>query len=403
MKRALAVLYLAAFIDATSVGLIIPILPTLLRRLAAGGPVVLQYGLLLAAFAAMQFLFAPVLGALSDRFGRRPILLLSLAGGTVDYLLTGYAPTLWLLFVARLVGGMTAANLAIVSAIIADLTPQDQRAGRYGTMNAALGVGWIAGPALGGIFGQISPVLPFLLAAGFNGLNLLLAIFLLPAPEPSPGRDRAPVRLAQLNVFASLLWIGRLPALAPLIAIYAVLCLLGQIPGSLWVLYGQARFGWGPAVVGWSFAWFGLLFALAQMLLPGPMNRALGERRTLLAGLGLDVIACALMGIANRGWMPFAVTPLFGAAGVGLPALQGAMSREVGEDRQGELQGSLASLNSLAGVIGPILATLAFGATRQDLPGATWIAAATGYAACALLVHVWYRREVPARAAGRVS
>ncbi len=389
----MAVLYLAAFIDATSVGLIIPILPTLLRRLAGGGPVVLQYGLLVAAFAAMQFLFAPVLGALSDRFGRRPILLLSLAGGTVDYLLTGFALSLWLLFAARLIGGMTAANLAVVSAMIADLTPQEERSGRYGTMNAALGVGWIAGPALGGSFGQMSPVLPFLLAAGFNGLNLLLAVFLLPEPRRPHGAVRPPVRLAQLNVFASLRWIGSLPGLAPLIALYAMLCLLAQIPGSLWVLYGQARYGWGPALVGWSFAWFGLLFALAQMLLPGPMTRSLGERRTLLIGLGLDVAACALMGIARRGWMPFAITPLFGASGVGTPALQSAMSREVGEDRQGELQGSLASLNSLSGVLGPILATLAFGATRLDMPGAVWFVAALGYAACMVSVGVRSRLE----------
>ncbi|TLU71402.1 TCR/Tet family MFS transporter [Lichenicoccus roseus] len=381
MTRALGILYLAAFIDATSVGLIIPILPTLLRRLVDGGPVVLEYGLLVAAFAAMQFLFAPVLGALSDRYGRRPIMLLSLAGGTVDYLLTGFAPTLWLLFVARLIGGMTAANLAVVSAMIADLTPQEERAARYGTMNAVLGLGWIAGPALGGIFGQVSPVLPFLLAAGFNGLNLLLALFLLPEP-PRSRAGMPPIRLAQLNAFASLHWIGTLPRLAPLIALYAALCLLGQIPGSLWVLYGQARYGWGPAMVGWSFAWFGLLFALAQKLLPGPMNRRLGERRTLLAGIGLDALACALMGVANRGWMPFAITTLFGAGNVGMPALQSAMSREVGEDRQGELQGSLASLNSLASVAGPILATLAFGATRETMPGAVWFVAAVGYLAC---------------------
>ncbi len=149
MTRPLAVLYLAALIDATGVGLIIPILPTVLRRLSTG-PIALDYGALIACFALMQFLFAPVLGALSDRYGRRPILLLSLAGGALDYLLTGYAPTLWLLYLARVIGGMTASNLAVICASIADLTPPEERAGRYGTMNAALGIGWIAGPALGG-------------------------------------------------------------------------------------------------------------------------------------------------------------------------------------------------------------------------------------------------------------
>ena len=382
MTRPLAVLYLAALIDATGVGLIIPILPTVLRRLSTG-PIALDYGALIACFALMQFLFAPVLGALSDRYGRRPVLLLSLAGGALDYLLAGYAPTLWLLYLARVIGGMTASNLAVISASIADLSPPAERAGRYGTMNAALGIGWIAGPALGGTLGQVSPVLPFLAAAALNGVNLVLAIVLL--PEPARGRVRVPVRWSQLNAFAALVWLGSVRALAPLIAIYCALCLLGQVPGALWVLYGQNRYGWTPSLVGWSFACFGLLFSLSQVLLAARLTARLGNRRTLRVGMVCDAAASLLMGLAGRGWMPFAIMPLFAAGGIGQPALQAELSGAVGEARQGELQGTLSSLASLASVVGPLLATAGYAATQHSLPGAAWFVAAAGYLACLVL------------------
>ena len=382
MTHPLAVLYLAALIDATSVGLIVPILPTVLRRLTTGS-ITLHYGALIASFAMMQFLFAPVLGALSDRFGRRPVLLLSLAGGALDYLLTGFSPTLWLLYLARVIGGMTASNLAVISATIADLTPAADRAERYGTMNAALGIGWIGGPALGGTLGQTSPVLPFLAAALFNGVNLILVIALL--PEPARNRLRSPLRLSQLNPFAALVWLGSFRSLGSLIVIYSVLCLLGQIPVALWVLYGQARYGWTPSLVGWSFACFGLLFFLSQGFLVGPLTARLGARNTLRFGMLSDAVGTFLMGLSNRGWMPFAIMPLLAAGSIGAPALQAELSRAVGEDRQGELQGTLSSLGNLASVISPIVATAGFATTQVSMPGAIWFVGAIGYLVCLLL------------------
>ncbi len=382
MTRPLAVLYLAALIDAISVGLIVPILPTVLRRLSTGS-ITLHYGALIASFALMQFLFAPVLGALSDRFGRRPILLLSLAGGALDYLLTGFSPTLWLLYLARIIGGMTASNLAVISAAIADLTLPAERAKRYGTMNAALGIGWIFGPALGGTLGQISPVLPFLAAALFNGVNLVLAVALL--PEPAADRRRSTLLLSQLNPFAALVWLGSFRSLGPLITIYCALCLLGQIPVALWVLYGQARYGWTPSLVGWSFACFGLLFFLSQGFLVGPLTARLGARNTLRFGMASDAVGTLLMGLSNRGWMPFAIMPLLAAGSIGTPALQAELSRAVGEDRQGELQGTLSGLGNLASVIGPIVATAGFAFTQVSLPGAIWFVGAIGYLVCLLL------------------
>ena len=396
MTRALAVLYLAAFIDATGIGLIVPILPTVLRHLIGGSDALrggtLHYGALIASFALMQFLFAPVLGALSDRFGRRPVMLLSLTGGALDFLLAGYAPTLWVLYLARMIGGMTASNLSVISATIADLTPPEQRARRYGAMNAALGIGWIAGPAIGGTLGQMSPALPFVLAASLNGLNLLLAIVLL--PETRRDRQLTPIRFSQLNAFASLRWLGGMRALAPLLGIYCAVCLLGQIPASLWVLYGQARYGWAPSMVGWSFACFGLLFAVSQAFLAWPLTARVGERGCLRFGMASDAAGTVLMGLSNQGWMPFAIMPLLAGGSLGMPALQGALSREVGEDRQGELQGTLSSLANLAAVIGPILATALFAATRPVLPGAVWFVGGFGYLVC---LYVSGRRPGPAR------
>ncbi|NPD65957.1 TCR/Tet family MFS transporter [Lichenicola cladoniae] len=383
MNRALAVLYLAALIDAIGVGLIIPILPALLRHLAGDRPIAVHYGALISTFALMQFLCAPVLGALSDRFGRRPILLLSLAGGAADYLLTGFAGSLWVLYLARVLGGVTAANMAVISATIADLTPEADRARRYGTLNAVMGIGWIAGPILGGSLGQIWLALPFLAAAGLNGLNLLLAWFLL--PEPDRLRDRSPLRLSGMNAFSSLRRLGSMPLLLPMIGIYCVMCLVGQIPMSIWVLYGQARYGWTPLVVGWSFACYGLLFALSQAFLTGPLTRRMGEGGTILLGMVLDAGGYALMGLATRGWMPFAIMPLLSAGGVGLPALQASLSGAVGPARQGELQGTLSSLANLAGVVGPLLVTLLFAATLHTLPGTVWFVGVAAYVACALL------------------
>ena len=392
MRSTFFVLYLAAFIDATGVGLIIPILPTVLHRLVGPAPITLHYGALVASFALMQFLCAPALGLLSDRYGRRPVLLLSLAGGAVDYLVTGFAPNLLVLYAGRMIGGITAANLSVISATIADLAPDADRARRFGAMSAALGIGWVAGPALGGMLGQVSLALPFVVAAGLNGLNLALALVVL--PETSGGAPREKLRLARLNAFAAFRVLGTVPALAPLLAIFATLGVLGQVPGSLWVIYGQWRYGWSMAVVGWSFACFGLLFALAQACLTGPLTRRLGARFCLVLGMGLDAAASAAMGVGRRPWLPFAIMPLFAAGNVGMPALQDQMSRAVGPDRQGELQGALASLTSLAGVAGPLLATAAFAATRDTVPGAVWFAATAGYLACIGVVARQGRRAV---------
>ena len=380
MPRAFAVLYLAAFIDATGIGLIIPILPTVLHRLC-GASITLHYGALIACFALMQFLCAPALGVLSDRWGRRPILLLSLAGGAVDYLLTGYASALPVLYGARLLGGITAANISVITASIADLAPEADRPRRFGALNAAFGIGWIAGPALGGMLGQVSLPAPFLAAAALNGLNLVLALLLLPGRHPSAAAHTR-VSAMSLNPFASLRAVGSLPALLPMLAMFAALNLLGQIPGSLWVLYGQARYGWSMATVGWSCAWFGLLFALVQATLTGPITGRLGERGSLRFGIGFDGVASVAMGAGSRGWVPFAAVSFYAMGNVGMPALQGAMSREMDATRQGQLQGVLASLTSLATVIGPVVATATFAATRGTMPGAVWFAAAAGYFAC---------------------
>ncbi len=388
MNKALIVILCTVLLDAAGIGLVMPILPGLLRELAGADTGSTHYGALLAVFALMQFVCAPLLGALSDRFGRRPVLLLALAGAAVDYLLMAFAPTLEWFYVGRVVAGITGASMAVAAAYITDVTPEPERAHRFGLMGAAGGLGFVAGPALGGLLGEWSLRAPFLAAAALNALNLAMAFLVLPE-----SRRAAPAGRPQLNPLAALHRLRGTPALPPLVGVYAVLSLVGQLPATLWILYGQERFGWNTAIAGLSLAAYGAVHAVAQAFVTGPWVRWLGERRALLLGLLADGLGLVLLGLATQGWMAFALVPFFAAGGMTLPALQAMLSREVDDARQGELQGTLASLASLIGVVGPLAVTAAYAATRLRWPGLVWAGGALLY----LLVLPLLRRPAPAR------
>ncbi|MFT7722729.1 MAG: Tet(A)/Tet(B)/Tet(C) family tetracycline efflux MFS transporter [Roseateles sp.] len=375
-NRALTVILMTLLLDAVGMSLVLPILPGLLRELAGADATSRHYGALLAVYAAMQFLFAPVLGALSDRFGRRPVLLASLAGAAADYVLMALAPSLAWLYVGRVLSGITGASMAVGTAYITDVTPEPERAKRYGQMGAALGLGFVAGPLIGGVLGEWSLRAPFVAAAVMNALNLALAWVAL--PESNRHRT-ARLAWAKLNAFSALHRLSGRPPLLPLVGVFAVVALVSQVPGSLWVLYGQERFGWSAWVAGLSLACYGALHAASQAFVTGPMVARLGERRALLAGMAADGLGFAGMGVAVAGWMPFALLPLFAAGGLALPALQALLARQVDERHQGELQGTLASLNSLIGIAGPLAATAGFAATQHAWPGAVWGVAAVVY------------------------
>ncbi|MBB6253460.1 TCR/Tet family MFS transporter [Nitrospirillum iridis] len=378
MRNALYVIFAATTLDAVGIGIVMPILPGLLRELAGAEDVAFLYGLLLAAYALMQFFCAPVLGALSDRYGRRPILLLSLAGGAVDYLAMSWSPSLWVVVVGRILAGVTGANMAVITAYISDTTDEEGRAKQYGRMSACFGIGFIAGPALGGLLGMISLRTPFLLAAGLNALNFLLALMVLPESRPASA-GRKPITLGALNAFSSLRWAAAVPLLARLMVVYVLAEAAGELAASLWVLNGEDRFAWDAALVGWSLAGFGFLHALAQSLVTAPLIRRVGERGAFIIAALADGVAYIAMAFATQGLTVFLLTPLLALGGIAGPALQALMSFRVGQDRQGELQGTLAALTSLVGICGPLAFTAVYGATRASWPGAVWLLGVLAY------------------------
>ena len=376
MNKALIVILATVAIDAIGAGLIFPILPELLTQLAEGGDIGFLYGAMLAVYAIMQFIFSPVLGALSDRFGRRPVLLLSLAGTLIDYLVMALTPLGWVLVVGRAMAGITSANMAVASAYITDITPPDQRAQRFGLVGAVMSTGFIIGPVIGGVMGAWWLRSPFLVAALFNGLNLAVALFVL--PESRKASDE-PFDFKQLNPLAPLVWLWNFKPLLPMVIVSVVFGLIAAVPGTIWVLYGAERFGWDSVHMGISLSVFGVSGALAQAFLVGPLTKRFGDLGTLMIGVAFDTLAYTLMAFAYQSWMGYAVAPLFALGGVAMPALQSLLTSRVSDEQQGQLQGVLASLMSLAGIVGPVLTTAIFFSTKNIWIGTIWIVGAALY------------------------
>ena len=368
-KLAFPLILATVTLDAVGVGLVMPIIPRLLREVGHTGDLGWRFGAFLGLYALMQFLCSPVLGAISDRLGRRPVLLASLLGAAVDYVFMALAPSLAWLFVGRAIAGITGANMAVAQAYVADITPEAQRARRFGMFSAMFGVGFILGPVLGGFLGETWTRAPFLAAAALNGLNLLLALFVLPEPERTRARtfDRA-----AFNPFASLRWATAFPALLPLLAAFLILNLVGQVGGTLWVIYGEDKFAWDPWTIGFSLAGFGLFMALTQAFVAGPLAERVGERRAITIGVVADAIAYVAIALAAKGWMAFLLLPMFCLGGVGQPSIQSLLSAQVDERQQGRLQGVLASVASLASVIGPVVISQLYFASRGVFPGLVW-------------------------------
>ncbi|MRX49138.1 Tet(A)/Tet(B)/Tet(C) family tetracycline efflux MFS transporter [Paracoccus sp. S-4012] len=393
MPRPLLIILATVTLDAIGIGLIMPILPSLLREVAHAGDITLAYGGLIALYAAMQFLCAPVLGVLSDRYGRRPVLIGSLAGAAIDYLFMAFAPELWMLFLGRAIAGATAANMAVATAYITDITPEEERARRFGYFHAMFGIGFIIGPALGGVLGDAWVRAPFLLAAALNGLNALVAVLVLPESRPSDRGLRFEAKA--LNPFLPLVWALRFRALVPLLAINMILYFVGQVYGSVWVLYGADRYGWDMTMIGLSLAAFGLCHAAAQIFLTGPIVARLRERRSMLLGAGFEITGIVAIAFASQGWLLFALAPAFALGGIGFPAFQALITAKVDAAHQGQLQGVLASLGSLTAVAGPLFFTGIYMLTRDAFFGTVWLAAAAVYA-LALPLMLGIRDRAPA-------
>ncbi|MDB5398779.1 MAG: putative major facilitator superfamily transporter [Rhodopila sp.] len=371
-------------IDALGFGLVVPIVPSLVLKLSGMtiSAASMWVGLLLTAFALMQFVCAPVLGGLSDRFGRRPVLLLSLSGICANYLLLAWAPSLTWLFLGRLIAGATAANAATATAYIADVTPPQKRAGQFGLVGAMFGIGFIAGPAFGGVLGAYGLRLPFFVAAGLAGCNVLYGLFVLPESLP-PSRRRA-FNWRHANPVGSLRVVMANPDLARLaIAWGCIWFALGALQ-STFVLANQARFGWDTRENGLVLAVAGLGSAVVQGLLVRRIVPALGERRAAM--VGGCIVACAYLciGLAPYGWMVVLGIVMQSVGAITSPAIQGLVSASADADHQGEMQGALSSVQGLTAIVSPLVASWVFSAFTGPaapvfLPGAPFLVSTLAY------------------------
>jgi MFS transporter, DHA1 family, tetracycline resistance protein len=382
-------------LDFAGIGLTLPIIPRLLGEVAHTTDLGWRFGAFLSLYALMQFIFSPILGIWSDRVGRRPVLLCSLAGATVDYVFMAAAPSLGLLFVGRAIAGITGASQAVASAFIADVTSEGERARRFGQLNAVQGLGFIAGPLIGGLLGTVWIRAPFIAAAALNGITFLLTLLVLREP---PKHAAAQGEMPFVNPFRTFHWAWSVPALLPLLIMFLVFTLVGQVGGTIWIIYGSDRYGWTPFWIGVSIACFGLLHAVAQAYVAGPMTERWGERFALAVGVITDSTASVLIAFATRGWMAFALMPLFGLGAVGLPALQSLLSGKVDAQKQGRLQGVLASITSLASIVGPLAISSLYFAYRASFPGLVWIVGAALY-----LITIPVLLRLPAKSKGATS
>lgn len=371
-------------IDALGFGLVVPIVPSLVLQLSgltvSGASV--WVGLLLAAFALMQFVCAPVLGGLSDRFGRRPVLLLSLSGICANYLLLAWAPSLTWLFLGRLIAGATAANASTATAYIADVTPPQKRAGQFGLVGAMFGVGFVAGPALGGLLGTYGLRLPFFAAAVLAGCNVLYGLFVL--PESLPPALRRPINWRRANPLGSLRVVMANRNMARLaVAWGSIWFALGALQ-STFVLANELRFGWDSRHNGMALALAGLGSAVVQGLLVRRIVPALGERRAAMIGGTIAACAYLCIALAPFGWVVLLGIMLQSVGAITSPAIQGMVSAAAAADRQGEMQGALSSVQGLTAIVSPLVASWVFSTfTGPDaivlLPGAPFVMSTLAY------------------------
>jgi MFS transporter, DHA1 family, tetracycline resistance protein len=358
-------------LDVMALGMMLPALPKLVESFVPDNPILAAqlYGLFGVAWGLMQLFGSPFLGALSDQYGRRPIILLSNLGLGLDYLLMVFAPNLWVVLIGRLIAGLTSASFATAFAYIADVTPEDKRAAEFGKIGAAFGLGFIVGPALGGLLTSIDPRLPFVAAAAFSLANAAYGYFVL--PESLSLDKRMPFTWARANPLSSLRLLGRTPRLKGLgVVSFLDSVALVSLPATF-VLYVTHRFGWGDIAVGLTYASVGLGMAIVHGLLVGPVVERIGERRTLMVGLAFGAAGFTLFGLAPSTEIMLMAIPLIALWGFADASMQSLMTREVTPSEQGQLQGALASLMALAETVGPLLFSQAYALALT--PGQVWL------------------------------
>lgn len=379
-RAAFIFIFITVVLDMLALGIMAPVLPRLILGFKDGNTAAAAQisGVFGFTWAAMQFVFSPVLGALSDRYGRRPVILLSNFGLGLDYVLMALAPSLGWLFAGRVLSGITAASFSTASAYIADVTPPEKRAAQFGMLGAAFGLGFIVGPAVGGVLGGIDLRLPFWVAAVLSLANAAYGFFIL--PESLPPERRAALSWSRANPLGSLKLMRSHPALLGLAAASLLYFLAHESLPSIFVFYTGHRYGWSESQVGLALAAIGVCSTVVSAALVRPAVARLGERRALLVGLLFGTVGFAIYGLAPVGAMLLAGIPVVAIWGLSGPAMQSLMTRRVGPSEQGRLQGALSSMRGMTGMVGPLLFTQVFSAAIAEgstlhLPGAPFLLA----------------------------
>ncbi|MFS4466299.1 TCR/Tet family MFS transporter [Maribacter sp. 2210JD10-5] len=354
-KTALLFIFITILVDVIGIGIILPIIPDLIMELTGEGTAMaVIYGMwLTTAFAGMQFLFSPVLGEISDKFGRKPILLLALLGLSIDYLIHAWAPTIMWLFVGRFLAGITGASFTVASAYIADISTKEEKAKNFGLIGAAFGLGFIIGPGIGGFFGEIDIRLPFYIAAGLTFANFLFGWFAV--PESLVPENRREINLLKMIPGVSLVSLRNYKGVLLLIFAFFLANLAGQALPSTWSYYGIERYDWSPKEIGISLMVVGLLVAIVQGALVGKLVRALGKKTVVISGFILWTLGMFLFSVASEPWMLYAFLIPYALGGAAGPTIQGIISNQVSEKEQGNLQGAITGLVSVTAILGQLI------------------------------------------------
>ncbi|MGB5554759.1 MAG: TCR/Tet family MFS transporter [Flavobacteriaceae bacterium] len=354
-KTALLFIFITVLVDVIGIGIILPIIPELIMELTGqGNHMAVIYGMwLTTAFAGMQFLFSPVLGEFSDKYGRRPILLIALLGLSIDYLIHAWAPTITWLFVGRFLAGITGASFTVASAYIADVSTKENKAKNFGLIGAAFGLGFIIGPGIGGFFGDIDVRLPFYIAAGLTFANFLFGWFFV--PESLAPENRRPIKIEKMIPGVSLVSLRHYKGVLLLILAFFLANLAGQALPSTWSYYGIERYDWSPKEIGVSLMVVGFLVAIVQGFLVGVLVNRFGKRKVITFGFLFWTIGMFLFSVATEPWMLYAFLIPYAFGGIAGPTMQGVISNEVSEKEQGNLQGAITGLVSITAIIGQLL------------------------------------------------
>ena len=389
------IIIFTVILDSVGIGIMIPVLPSLMTDVLPGKTVAeaaVWGGILASIFAVMQFICGPILGSLSDTFGRRPVILVSLVFMAFDYIIMGLATSVWMLLFGRVLGGITASTHSTAAAYVADISSSEQKAARFGYIGAGFGIGFVLGPIIGGLLGEIGPRIPFFAAAIVSALNAAACYFFL--PESLKNKNVKQFLLRNMNPFNTFKVITKFDSLKVFLLVFLLYSISTAVYAAIWPYFTAERFSWSPGMIGLSLTVYGLCFAFIQGVLVQPTINLIGRYNTVLLGFGTEIVAMVLIAIITNGWFLIALTPLASLGVIGQPALTALMSDQVDERNQGSLQGVISSLTALSMIITPlsmtwILAQFSNQSSEIYFPGAPFIASAILLTICVLVFLFW--------------